>query len=107
MSSAIRLRALGWAVDLVEIDPNWRVYGAGISVTAPTYRAFKRLGVVEEINALGFGSNGGVRICTPAGHVIVEQRIDPIEPGLPTHGGIMRPVLHTILSSRTRATGAQ
>jgi 2-polyprenyl-6-methoxyphenol hydroxylase-like FAD-dependent oxidoreductase len=107
MSSAIRLRALGWAVDLVEIDPNWRVYGAGISVTAPTYRAFKRLGVVEEINALGFGSSAGVRICTPAGQVIVEQRIDPIEPGLPTHGGIMRPVLHTILSSRTRATGAQ
>ena len=61
MSSAIRLRALGWAVDLVEIDPNWRVYGAGISVTAPTYRAFKRLGVVEEINALGFGSSAGVR----------------------------------------------
>lgn len=107
MASAIRLRALGWGVDLVEIDPNWRVYGAGISLTAPTYRAIKRLGVVDRINALGFGSSGGVRICTPAGQVIVEQHIDPIEPGLPTHGGIMRPVLHTILFSRTRAAGAQ
>src|ERR1700677_5381581 len=103
MSLAIRMRALGWSVDLVEIDPQWRVYGAGISITAPTYRAFKRLGVVDRINALGFGSDGGVRICTPAGQVIVEQRIDPIETGLPTHGGIMRPVLHAILSSRTRA----
>jgi 2-polyprenyl-6-methoxyphenol hydroxylase-like FAD-dependent oxidoreductase len=107
MSSAIRLRALGWAVDLVEIDPNWRVYGAGISITAPTYRAFKRLGLVDRINALGFGSHGGVRICTPAGDLIVEQHIVPIEPGLPTHGGIMRPVLHTILSSETLAAGVE
>jgi hypothetical protein len=42
MSLAIRMREAGWEVDLVEIDPEWRVYGAGISITAPTYRAAKR-----------------------------------------------------------------
>ena len=107
MSSAIRLRELGWAVDLVEIDPQWRVYGAGISITAPTYRAFTRLGVGRELQSRGFASHKGVRICTPAGQLIVEQQIEPIEPGLPTHGGIMRPVLHAILSERTRASGTQ
>jgi 2-polyprenyl-6-methoxyphenol hydroxylase-like FAD-dependent oxidoreductase len=106
MSAAIRLRLLGWSVDLVEIDPDWRVYGAGISLTQPTYRALKRLGVLDEINARGFGSRGGVRICTAAGQVIVEQQIEPLEPDLPTHGGIMRPVLHAILSTKTRAAGA-
>ena len=28
MSLAIRMRGIGWEVDLVEIDPQWRVYGA-------------------------------------------------------------------------------
>jgi len=105
MSLAIRLGELGWKVDLVEADPQWRVYGAGISITAPTYRAFKRLGVFDELNARGYGSSKSVRICAPNGHVVAEQQIEPIEPGLPTHGGILRPELHAILSARTRAAG--
>jgi 2-polyprenyl-6-methoxyphenol hydroxylase-like FAD-dependent oxidoreductase len=105
MSLAIRLGELGWKVDLVEVDPEWRVYGAGISITAPTYRAFKRLGVYDELNARGYGSSKGVRICAPNGHVVAEQTIEPIEPGLPTHGGILRPELHSVLSARTRAVG--
>jgi len=107
MSAAIRLRELGWVVDLIEIDPRWRVYGAGISITAPTYRALKRLGVAREVEARGFASRKGVRICTPAGQLIVEQYQDSIEPDLPTHGGIMRPLLHQILSYRTRAAGTR
>jgi 2-polyprenyl-6-methoxyphenol hydroxylase-like FAD-dependent oxidoreductase len=105
MSFAIRMRKLGWEVDLAELDTQWRVYGAGISVTGPTYRAFKRLDVLDEVCAKGFASHRGIRICTPNGEVIVEQPAAPIEPDLPTHGGIMRPVLHQILSSRTRASG--
>jgi 2-polyprenyl-6-methoxyphenol hydroxylase-like FAD-dependent oxidoreductase len=105
MALAIRMRALGWAVDLVEIDPQWRVYGAGLSITGPTYRASRRLGIADELVARGFGSHRGVRICTPAGQVVAEIPAQPIEPGLPTGGGIMRPVLHEILSSRTRSAG--
>jgi 2-polyprenyl-6-methoxyphenol hydroxylase-like FAD-dependent oxidoreductase len=106
MSLAIRMREIGWEVDLVEIDPEWRVYGAGISITAPTYRASKRLGIIEELIARGYASHQGVRICTPSGKVIAEMPAEPIEPGMPTAGGIMRPVLHEILSSRARASGA-
>ena len=106
MALAIRLRELSWQVDVVEIDPQWRVYGAGISIMAPTYRAFRRLGLGAELLAGGYGSTKGVRICTATGQLIVEQHMEPIEPGLPTHGGIMRPVLHAILSGRTRASGA-
>jgi len=105
MSLAIRMRELRWEVDLVELDREWRVYGAGISITAPTYRASKRLGIVEELISRGFGSHQGVRICTPSGQIVAEIPAQPIEPGLPTGGGIMRPVLHEILSGRTRASG--
>jgi 2-polyprenyl-6-methoxyphenol hydroxylase-like FAD-dependent oxidoreductase len=106
MSLAIRMRGIGWEVDLVEIDPQWRVYGAGISITAPTYRASRRLGIAEELIARGYASHQGVRICAPTGQVVAEIPTQPIEPGLPTLGGIMRPILHEILSSRTRASGA-
>jgi 2-polyprenyl-6-methoxyphenol hydroxylase-like FAD-dependent oxidoreductase len=92
-------------VDLVEIDPQWRVYGAGISITGPTYRASRRLGIAEELIARGFSSHRGVRICAPTGQVVAEIPAQPIEPGLPTGGGIMRPVLHEILSTRTREAG--
>jgi 2-polyprenyl-6-methoxyphenol hydroxylase-like FAD-dependent oxidoreductase len=106
MALAIRLRAMGWSVDLIEIDPDWRVYGAGISITGPTYRACRRLGIADEVISQGYGSHGGVRICAPNGHIVAEIPAQPIEPGLPTAGGIMRPVLHDIMSSRTRDCGA-
>jgi 2-polyprenyl-6-methoxyphenol hydroxylase-like FAD-dependent oxidoreductase len=107
MSLAIRLRAQQWAVDLVELDPQWRVYGAGISITQPTFRAARRLGIYEELCARGYASQDGVRICRPDGTLIAEMPVQPIEPGLPTAGGIMRPILHEILSARTRAAGVK
>lgn len=106
MSLAIRMRERGWHVDLIEIDPEWRVYGAGISITGPTFRAFQRLGILHELKARGFPSEHGVRICTPTGQVVAEVPTPPIAPGMPTQGGIMRPVLHALLSARTRAAGA-
>jgi 2-polyprenyl-6-methoxyphenol hydroxylase-like FAD-dependent oxidoreductase len=105
MSFAIRMRKLGWEVDLVELDPLWQVDGTGISVTGPTYRAFKRLDVLDEVCSKGFTSHRGLKVCTASGAVIVEQPSQPIEPDLPTHGGLMGPILHQILSSRTRASG--
>ena len=47
MSSAIVLRRLGVHVELIDIDPKWRVYGAGITITGPTLRAFKMLGILR------------------------------------------------------------
>jgi 2-polyprenyl-6-methoxyphenol hydroxylase-like FAD-dependent oxidoreductase len=105
MSLAIRMREQGWIVDLVEIDPEWRVYGAGISVTAPTFRALKRLGLAQQVIAGGFGCEEGVRICLPSGQRVFDVPVVPLEPGVPAQGGIMRPVLHSILSNRTRAAG--
>jgi 2-polyprenyl-6-methoxyphenol hydroxylase-like FAD-dependent oxidoreductase len=107
MALAIKLRELGWAADLIEIDPQWRVYGAGISISGPTYRAARRLGITEALVARGFASHSGVRICAANGKVVAEIPSHPIEPGLPTNGGIMRPVLHEILQARTRASGTQ
>jgi 2-polyprenyl-6-methoxyphenol hydroxylase-like FAD-dependent oxidoreductase len=106
MSCAIRLRALGVEVDLIDKDPGWRVYGTGITITGPTLRAFKQLGVLDEVKAVGFCS-GDARVFTPAGEPAGSVRVPQLAPDIPATGGIMRPALHQILSSRTRAQGVR
>jgi 2-polyprenyl-6-methoxyphenol hydroxylase-like FAD-dependent oxidoreductase len=105
MAFAIRAAEAGDTVDLVETDPDWRVYGAGITVTGPTYRAFKTLGVLDDIKAQGYLVTEGARICSLAGVQLAELPPQRIAPDLPASGGIMRPVLHAILARRTRAAG--
>src|SRR6202046_3652056 len=53
MSCAIQMRKAGIAVDLVEIDATWRIYGAGITITGPTLRALRTVGVLDEVLAQG------------------------------------------------------
>ena len=105
MAAAILLRRQGLAVQIAEIDPEWRVYGAGISITGPTYRAFQRLGILDEVCRLGFGSSGPIRIHNAAGVAVAEVPTIATAPGLPSGGGIMRPVLHQLLRDRTREAG--
>jgi 2-polyprenyl-6-methoxyphenol hydroxylase-like FAD-dependent oxidoreductase len=106
MSCAISLRQAGIAVDLVEIDPHWKIYGAGITITGPTLRALRTLGVLEEVMAQG-ATWEGVYVFTQDGQLLEELNFPPIEPTLPSAGGIMRPELHRILSAKTLAAGTQ
>lgn len=99
MASAIRLKEQGFNVDLIDLDPEWRVYGAGITITGPTLRAYRRLGMVEDIAAQG-AITSGAKIFSYDG-TFREVLDEPIlEDGLPATGGIMRPVLHRIMQQR-------
>ena len=105
MSAALSLARQGVDVTLIDSDPSWRVYGAGITITGMSLRAFDDLGVLDEIRARGFVHNG-MRPMRFDGSPLGEPRFAP--PGSPPvmhGGGIMRPVLHDILSARVRATG--
>lgn len=101
MSAALEMRKLDIAVDLVDLDPAWRVYGAGITITSPTLRAFGELGILDDVMEHGF-SGDGIRVCDMRG-VAVDEVSDP--PGLPGSGGIMRPALHRILADRVTRAG--
>lgn len=107
MALSVFMRRQGWAVDIVEADPEWRVYGAGITITGATFRAFDQLGLVSEIARLGFCSDYEGVICTPLGIPIHDIPGQAIAPGLPVTGGIMRPIMHGLLAELTRASGAQ
>ncbi len=104
MAAALALSARGVAVDLIDLDPEWRVYGAGITITGPTLRAYQRLGMVEDIAREGAIVAGSSMFLFNGMHM---RDLDepPIEEGLPATGGIMRPVLHQLMQQRIAAAG--
>lgn len=102
MAAAIRLAELGAAVELIDLDPEWRVYGAGITITGPTLRAYRDLGLIDQIKAKGAISNRS-RIYRFDGMLLRDLEEPAIEEGLPATGGIMRPDLHRIMQDRVRA----
>jgi 2-polyprenyl-6-methoxyphenol hydroxylase-like FAD-dependent oxidoreductase len=107
MAAAIRLRQLGAAVDLVELDPGWQVYGAGITISGPTLRAFATLGIVADVMEQGFCADG-VRLCDAQGNPMAELPTARVAgPEIPGNGGILRPVLARILSQATLDAGAR
>ena len=107
MSAAIALARTGAKVRLVEVDPDWRVYGAGITITGATYCAFAELGLLDELCARGFGALGGTRLCLADGAPFADLDAATLRPGLPPIGGIMRPVLHEMLARTTREAGVE
>jgi 2-polyprenyl-6-methoxyphenol hydroxylase-like FAD-dependent oxidoreductase len=106
MAAAIQLRRQDIAVDLVEIDPDWRSYGAGISLGGATMRALVQLGVIDAFLAEGAASDG-VGIFVPTGQKVAELPTPRLAgPGVPGNGAILRPVLARILAGATRQSGA-
>ncbi|WP_342130906.1 FAD-dependent oxidoreductase [Hydrogenophaga sp. OTU3427] len=107
MAAAIQLRKSGAEVDLVEIDPGWRSYGAGISLGGATLRAFRTLGILDAFLAQGNASDG-VKLCLPHGPQVAELPTPRIAGAdVPGGGAIMRPVLARILADATRASGTK
>ena len=105
MSAALALARQGVEVELADADPHWRSYGAGISVTGLSLRAFDDLGILDEVRDKGF-VGAGIRLRTPDGSVVMETPPMPADtPPVARSGGIMRPVLHEIMSRRVRDAG--
>jgi 2-polyprenyl-6-methoxyphenol hydroxylase-like FAD-dependent oxidoreductase len=106
MAATIMLRRTGVDVDLIDLDPQWRVYGAGITITGPTLRAFQALGILERVIA-GAHTADGVQVCNVDGEpVTLIPTPSPAGSSVPGSGGIMRPALHKILSGDVIASGA-
>lgn len=107
MATAIQCAKLGLAVDLVEIDPGWRSYGAGISIGGPTLRALRTIGVLDAFFERGHGGDG-VNLYTAGGQPIGTLPTPRVAgEDVPGGGAIMRPVLADILANATRAAGVR
>ncbi|MFL9944239.1 FAD-dependent oxidoreductase [Paraburkholderia graminis] len=107
MCAAIMLRRQGVEVDLLEVNPQWAPDGAGITISGPTLRALREIGVVEEVLRRG-GSWSAVDICDANGQLNVTVPTAPTvgAEDLPGGAGIMRTVLAGILGNATQQAGA-
>jgi 2-polyprenyl-6-methoxyphenol hydroxylase-like FAD-dependent oxidoreductase len=107
MCTAIELRKRGAAVDLLELDREWRVTGAGISINGAALRALNTVGVVDEVLRLGAGSDG-VILRTADGAVVGTLPTPRIAgPQIPGSAGILRSVLAGVLSRATLKAGVR
>lgn len=107
MASAITLSRIGVKVDLIDINSNWGALGAGLTITGPTLRALKQLGVYDEVTEQAYVGDG-IQVCDPAGNPL---RIlpTPMLDGADTagSGGIMRPTMHSIMHKYVKDAGIQ
>lgn len=104
MTAALQLSRNGLSVDLVEIDPQWRSYGAGISLHGSTLRVLKQLGLIDRFLEEGYATDG-VEMRGPQDLVLVTLPTPRVAgPDLPGGGAIMRPALAKILSEAVRAS---
>lgn len=105
LTAAIALRAKGLAVDVIERDPNWSVYGVGIIQQGNVVRAMAELGLIEDYLGAGVGFDH-VEICIPTGQIVARIPTPRLVPDLPANVGIGRRALQTVLGNRAKASGA-
>lgn len=106
LAAARGLRQQGIAVDLIEKEPRWTVYGVGIIQPNNALRALERIGLAEACLEHG-GAFDGWRMHDAAGNVLFDPPGNrAAAPHLPAHNGITRPRLHDILIAGAREAGA-
>ncbi len=107
LSITIALRQRGVAVDVVEINPRWDVYGVGIIQPANAIRALDALGLAEATVDQGFAMRAS-RFHDSQGNLLAEiPALDLLGSRYPPMNGITRPRLHAIFQDAVRASGAE
>jgi 2-polyprenyl-6-methoxyphenol hydroxylase-like FAD-dependent oxidoreductase len=103
--AATALAQRGTEVELVEIVPEWKGAGHGITLQGNALRSFREIGVWERVRALGFAFDR-VRLSRADGSPIVEL-VTPRTGGadLPATMGALRSALQEVLSAAVYAAG--
>ena len=106
LSCAIAFGQRGHRVTVIERDPEWAVYGVGITQQANVVRAVAELGIRDDYLAAGFGFDA-VEIFAPDGTRAARVPSPRLAEGYPANLGMGRPALHRLLGRRAQAVGAQ
>lgn len=102
MAAAIALSRIGVGVDVIDINEQWGMLGAGLTITGPTLRALHALGVLDDIKKNGY-TGDGIQVRDYASGEPIRLLDTPlVEAGVPSSGGIMRPQLHEALAKHMR-----
>ncbi len=105
MSAAIMLRRAGIDVQLIDIAADWKMAGAGLTISASTLRAMRMAGVLDQVMAQGH-THAGIQVCDVQGSPLRVVQSPPLpDADVPGAGGILRPTLHGIMSTCLRELG--
>src|ERR1700685_3646052 len=99
LSATIALRDRGVAVDVVELNPKWDVYGVGILQPGNAIRALDALGLADQAIAAGFALDGVGFLLADGRFLAANEHPRVLGPDYPGLNGITRPRLHEILTS--------
>jgi 2-polyprenyl-6-methoxyphenol hydroxylase-like FAD-dependent oxidoreductase len=105
LTSAIAMRRVGFAVDVIERDPEWSVYGVGIIQQGNVVRAMADLGLIDDYIGAGFGFDR-VQMFLPNGQCVADLETPRLVDAYPGNVGIGRRALHKVLGDRTKGAGA-
>jgi 2-polyprenyl-6-methoxyphenol hydroxylase-like FAD-dependent oxidoreductase len=105
LTAAIALRQHGFAVQVIEKDPAWSVYGVGIIQQGNVLRAAQALGILDQYVGAGVGFDA-VEVYAPNGMKLARVPSHRLLEGYPANLGIGRPALHKVLGDSARAAGA-
>jgi 2-polyprenyl-6-methoxyphenol hydroxylase-like FAD-dependent oxidoreductase len=105
LSLALSLHRAGIGAEVIEIEPELRILGAGITLNGASLRAFAAMGILDEIKRQGHCHDSG-RMCDANGKLLFDgygERLFGTD--IPNGAGILRPVLHRILGTAARTAG--
>jgi len=105
LTAGVALRRAGIDVDLVEINPNFNVYGVGIIQPNNTLRALDRIGLAQRCVELGTPFPGWKMFGATGNFLMEAPNTSRAAPGYPPNNGITRPNLQKILSEAALEQG--
>ncbi|WP_343525459.1 FAD-dependent oxidoreductase [Sphingomonas sp.] len=105
-TAAIALRRAGFAVDMIEKDPSWSVYGVGIIQQSNVLRAMKALDIIDDYICAGYGFDH-VSVFLPDGTQVARIPNMSLVDGYPANIGIGRPALHKVLGEKAISAGVE
>ena len=105
LTAAIALRRRGFAVEVIERDPDWSVYGVGIIQQANVVRAVAELGILDDYLHAG-STFDRVDVHIPTGQRVASVPTPKLLDGYPANIGIGRRALHKVLGNHAKAAGA-
>ena len=105
LTLAVALRRRNIDADIVELQPKWNVLGVGISLTGPTLRALKSIGLIDQCVAAAFGFDRIV-FADSAGNQFSSLNMPRLcGPEYPATVAIARSALHDVLIRNAQELG--
>jgi 2-polyprenyl-6-methoxyphenol hydroxylase-like FAD-dependent oxidoreductase len=105
LTAAVALRQRGFAVQMIEKDPAWSVYGVGIIQQGNVLRAVHALGILDRYIDAGAGFDA-VEVYAPNGMKVARVPSHRLLSDRPANLGVSRRALQNVLGDAAREAGA-